>query len=220
MQPRTILTAMLLAVASIAVAQIEQYSQEPQRKVYDIVEQMPEFPGGTQALFEYLDENREYPIVAQENGVQGRVVVSFVVEADGSIDGVRVTRSVDPSLDREAARVISEMPKWIPGKRNGKAVAVKYNIPVTFRLGEYTKSTPNITDKKKNKSSKTGFYIVGLTKPGPNPIIIVDGKTVDPDDFTQLSIKSINTFEVLKNPQEIAKYGKAGRHGVILITTK
>lgn len=107
---------------------------EVENKVFDVVEQMPSFPGGTSALMQYLSSNIKYPVVAQENGVQGRVVVSFVVERDGSITDVQVARSVDPSLDREAQRVVRNMPRWIPGKQNGQAVRVKYNVPVAFRL--------------------------------------------------------------------------------------
>lgn len=107
--------------------------KEPE-KVFEVVEQMPSFPGGEKALLEYLGNNIKYPVVAQENGVQGRVVISFVVEKDGSITDVKVARSVDPSLDKEATRVVKSMPKWIPGKQNGSAVRVKYTVPVAFRL--------------------------------------------------------------------------------------
>ena len=116
-----------------AVAQPEP-KPEVENKVFDVVEQMPSFPGGNAALMKYLSENVKYPVVAQENGVQGRVVVSFVVEKDGHITDVKVVRSVDPSLDKEAARVVRSMPSWIPGKQNGSAVRVKYNVPVSFRL--------------------------------------------------------------------------------------
>ena len=103
-------------------------------KVYDVVEEMPYFPGGPAKLFEYLSQNIHYPLVAEENGVQGRVIVTFVVERDGSITDVKVVKSVDPSLDKEAVRLIKSMPKWKPGKQNGSAVRVKYTTPVTFRL--------------------------------------------------------------------------------------
>ena len=103
-------------------------------KVFDVVEEMPSFPGGQGALMSYLASNIKYPVVAQENGVQGRVIVSFVVERDVSISDVRVARSVDPSLDREAQRVVKSMPRWKPGKQNGSAVRVKYTVPVVFRL--------------------------------------------------------------------------------------
>ena len=105
-----------------------------EEKVFDVVEQMPSFPGGNTALMKFLNENIHYPVVAQENGVQGRVVVSFVVERDGHITDVQIARSVDPSLDKEAQRVVKSMPKWIPGKQNGSAVRVKFNVPVSFRL--------------------------------------------------------------------------------------
>ena len=107
---------------------------EVSNKVFDVVEEMPHFPGGPAALQAFLSSNTKYPVVAQENGVQGRVIVSFVVERDGSITDVRVVRSVDPSLDREATRVVRSMPRWSPGKQNGSAVRVKYTVPVVFRL--------------------------------------------------------------------------------------
>ena len=120
--------------AKEVIAQPEPPKHEEESKVFDVVEQMPSFPGGNGALLEYLATHVKYPVVAQENGVQGRVIVSFVVERDGSITDVRVVRSVDPSLDREAARVVSSMPRWTPGKQNGSAVRVKYNVPVMFKL--------------------------------------------------------------------------------------
>ena len=120
--------------AKEVIAQPEPPKHEEESKVFDVVEQMPSFPGGQGALLEYLASHVKYPVVAQENGVQGRVVVSFIVEKDGSITDVRVVRSVDPSLDREAARVVSSMPRWTPGKQNGSAVRVKYNVPVMFKL--------------------------------------------------------------------------------------
>ena len=108
--------------------------KEEENKVFDVVEQMPSFPGGTAALMAYLQKAIKYPPVAEENGIQGRVICTFVVERDGSVTDVRIAKSVDPSLDKEAQRVVSAMPKWIPGKQNGQSVRVKYTLPVTFRL--------------------------------------------------------------------------------------
>lgn len=108
--------------------------KQEENKIFTVVEQMPMYPGGDAALMQYLSSNIHYPTVAAENGVQGRVVVGFVVERDGSITDVNVMRSVDPSLDREAVRVVKNMPRWTPGKQNGSAVRVKYQVPVTFRL--------------------------------------------------------------------------------------
>ena len=108
--------------------------KEEETKVFDVVEQMPSFPGGQGALMQWLSSNIKYPVIAAENGVQGRVIIQFVVEKDGSVSGVTVAKSVDPSLDKEAQRVVKSMPKWIPGKQNGSAVRVKYTVPVTFKL--------------------------------------------------------------------------------------
>ena len=102
--------------------------------VYDVVEQMPSFPGGISGLRTYLNQNIRYPAEAQETCAQGRVVVSFVVGKDGHISDVTVLRSVDPSLDKEAVRVIRNMPRWTPGKQGGEPVKVRYNVPVSFRL--------------------------------------------------------------------------------------
>ena len=119
--------------AKEVIAQPEPPKEEEQ-KVFDYAEQMPSFPGGQGALNEYLSKTIRYPVAAEENGIQGRVIVQFVVEKDGSITDVRVVRSVDPSLDKEAVRVAKSMPRWIPGKQNGSAVRVKFTLPVSFRL--------------------------------------------------------------------------------------
>ena len=119
--------------AKEVIAQPEPPKEE-ETKVFDVVEVMPSFPGGQVALFEWLSKNIKYPVVAEENGVQGRVIVTFVVERNGSITDVQVVKSVDPSLDKEAVRVVKAMPHWIPGKQNGSAVRVKFTVPVTFRL--------------------------------------------------------------------------------------
>ena len=119
--------------ATETIAQPEPPKEDVQ-KVFDVVEEMPSFPGGPGALMSWLADNVKYPVVAQENGVSGRVTVAFVVERDGSITDVQVVRSVDPALDKEAVRAVKSMPKWIPGKQNGQAVRVKFNVPVLFRL--------------------------------------------------------------------------------------
>ena len=123
----------LKAVEEIATPEPPKQEAE-QNKVFDVVEQQPSYPGGMGALNQWLSSNIKYPVMAAENGIEGRVIVQFVVERDGSVSGVHVVRGVDPSLDKEATRVVSMMPKWIPGKQNGSAVRVKYTVPVTFRL--------------------------------------------------------------------------------------
>ena len=108
--------------------------KEEENKVFDVVEEQPSFPGGPAAMTQWLKDNIKYPVVAAENGIEGRVIVQFVVSKTGSISDVRVARGVDPSLDREAIRVVSSMPKWTPGKQNGTTVNVRYTLPVTFKL--------------------------------------------------------------------------------------
>ena len=108
----------------------------PTNKVFDVVENPPSFPGGQAALRQWLSENIKYPAIAEENNIQGRVVVTFVIETDGSIGNIRVVKSVDPSLDEEAVRLVEAMPKWTPGTQNDKPVRVRYNLPLTFKLSD------------------------------------------------------------------------------------
>lgn len=114
---------------------VEVEEEEPQEEeIFQVVETMPSFPGGMGALMKFLGKNINYPTIAQENGIQGRVIIQFVVNKDGSIVQPVVVRGVDPYLDKEALRVIKTMPKWSPGEQRGKKVRVKYTVPVTFKL--------------------------------------------------------------------------------------
>ena len=102
--------------------------------VFDVVEVMPQFPGGQIAMLKYIMENMKYPEQAMKEGIQGRVAVSFIVEKDGRVSNVRLLHSVQSALDKEAIRVVKSMPKWTPGKQNGKPVRVRFNLPVMFKL--------------------------------------------------------------------------------------
>ena len=124
-------------------AQVQTYTPPPPPKpveeeatdeIFVVVEKQPEFPGGSSALMKFLSDNIKYPVIAQENGIQGRVITNFVVERDGSISDVQVIRGQDPSLDKEAVRVIKTMPRWTPGQQRGKPVRVRFTLPVVFRL--------------------------------------------------------------------------------------
>lgn len=125
-------------------------------QVFNVVEEQPEFPGGQGALLTFLSKNIKYPVIAQENGIEGRVTTSFIIETDGSIRNIEVVRGVDPSLDIEAVRVISTMPKWKPGRQRGKEVAVKFTVPVTFRLQGGSKD--KVTSKDYDNA---GIVVVG-----------------------------------------------------------
>ena len=136
-----------------------QISTDPSDLVFTVVEVMPEFPGGQGALLQFLAKSIKYPVIAQQNGIQGRVTCSFVVGKDGVIRNIEVIRGVDPSLDLEATRVISIMPKWKPGMQKGKEVSVKYTVPVTFRLQgkEDNKPTPLPAGESDNEITVVGY---------------------------------------------------------------
>lgn len=122
----------------IDIAELEKnkviIEEAPVEKPFEVVEQNPSFPGGLAELNKFLSDNIRYPVIAQENGIQGRVIIRFVVSKTGEISDVQVMRGVDPSLDKEAVRVVQSMPKWIPGRQRGQAVPVYFTLPVVFRL--------------------------------------------------------------------------------------
>lgn len=105
-----------------------------EEKVFDMVEQMPQYPGGQVELMKFIGENLKYPTIAAENGVQGRVICQFVVGKDGTVRDAKILKALHPFCDKEALRVILAMPRWIAGKQNGQAVSVKFTVPITFRL--------------------------------------------------------------------------------------
>lgn len=168
----------------------------PSSKVFEVVEVMPEYPGGTAAMMKYLSANIKYPKKAIDKNIQGRVVVSFIVEADGSVSNVRTVRSISPELDAEALRVVKGMPKWKPGRQKGKAVRVKYTIPVSF------KTTGDKTEEK-----LTG-----------NVAYIVDGKPET--DISSLNPADIEHVEVMKDAESLHKYNAEGKEGVVIVTTR
>lgn len=202
---------------------------------FDVVEQMPEFPGGMRASLEFMARNLKYPTKAQEAGKQGRVVVQFIVQKDGSLSDLHVLRSVDPWLDAEAIRVIGIMPKWKPGMQDGQAVAVKYTMPVTFSLegsknkpqagkddvgayGTDSTSTAEASTLQIRQSDKDSHTILG--KEGQSPMVLIDDVEVSTETMNKLDPQRIESVTVLKDVSATAKYGKKGKYGVILITTK
>lgn len=126
--------ATIIDVAPVIETVAAEEEVEEEAEVFFIVEEMPEFPGGELALRTYLAQSIKYPVIAQENGVQGKVYVTFVVDKDGSISDATVARGVDPSLDQEALRVVNSLPKWKPGKQRGQPVRVSYTVPINFVL--------------------------------------------------------------------------------------
>ena len=125
----------ITAAVEVKYTAVEVEEEEvEEQQIFQVVEEMPEFPGGMGECMKFLGKNIKYPQISQENGVQGRVIIQFVVNRDGSIVDAQVARGVDPYLDKEALRVVGLMPKWKPGKQRGKEVRVKYTLPVMFRL--------------------------------------------------------------------------------------
>ncbi|TGX82380.1 TonB family protein [Palleniella muris] len=180
-------------------------------KAYDVVEEMPQFPGGPAALMKFLGENIKYPKEAGTICVAGRVIVSFIVDTDGSITDVALMKSLSPEFNNEAVRVVKAMPKWIPGKQKGKPVRVKYFIPVVFRNDTATKS-----------GSASQAVSVG-TNDTKAPLIIVNGKPISETEYKSIKdIKpdNIEKVDILKNEESTKQYGEKGKNGVILITLK
>ncbi len=178
-------------------------SQEP--VIFDVVEQMPEFPGGNAAMMQYIAENLRYPAGAKAAGMQGRVIVQFVVGTDGHIFSPQVVYSVDPELDKEALRVISGMPKWKPGQQRGQHVAVRYTVPVMFRR-----------DSPENEFSD--MTVVGYGNPDLRPLLIVNGEEVE--NISDINADDIESISVLKDQSGIKEYGDKGRNGVLIVMLK
>ena len=218
-------------------------TEEPQEEViFQVVEEMPQFPGGLGEAMKFLAKNIKYPVEAQQAKIEGRVIVRFVVGRDGSVSNVEVMRGVSSELDAEAVRVVSLMPKWIPGKQRGKAVAVKYTMPIMFRL-----QTPAQEQKKEEMghtlqiSMKVGegadigdvnmvkdhlrshYTGVPVRNPeGKSPLVVLDGKVLGKgtDILSKISPDQIESISVSKNESAKAEYGDDAKDGVIVITSK
>ena len=158
---------------------------EKTEKAFDVVEQMPQYPGGPAALMQFLAQNIRYPEEAHKAGVQGRVIVSFVVETDGSISEAKAVKSVSSELDAEALRVINCMPNWIPGRQNGEAVRVKYVVPVTFRLQDDDKPA-------------VGHVKLGTDHKGKEFEVMMDGQVVDAEVLNSINPADIESMHVEK----------------------
>ena len=173
--------------------------------VYDMVEQAPAFPGGPQAMMQFIKDNLKYPQIAKENGIQGRVILQFVVDETGQVTDPKVLRSIDPSLDLEAIRIVKAMPRWTPGMQDGKAVSVRYTLPVAFSLdGDKAPATP----------------VTATATPSDKVLWVLDGKEMPFEEFFKISGTDIESVRFLKGQQAIDKYGERGKYGVLEATSK
>ncbi len=182
--------------------------------VFEVVEQMPEYPdGGMAGLMEYFKKNMRYPEAAKEAGMQGRVTVQFVVNKDGSISGAKVLRSVEPDFDAEAIRLVNAMPKWKPGMQGGKPVPVKFTVPVKFMLDE---------GNEKVRQKNLAIIMEGTSVTDyADMLILLDGREVTPEILQALNPSRIQSFSVLKEPSDIAKYTTdKSKKAVMLVTLK
>ena len=201
--------------------EIPQTSTSPKdENTFFIVEQMPEYPGGMSELMKYVARNIKYPADALREKKQGRVIVQFIVGKDGYTSDFKVMKSVSPSLDAEAIRVLANMPKWTPGMQRGKTVAVKYTVPVTFKLDNQDKA-----EQKTTAGSPTIPGVVRFNKSLENVLIVIDDKVVSQQEFSALNPQNIESIVVIKEEnkaQEIfQKYGVFDKkEGVIMIKTK
>lgn len=209
---------------------------EKSSPVFTSVEQVPQFPGGIDAFAKYLAKNIKYPAASRDKGIQGRVIISFIVEQDGVLSDVRITRGVADDIDKEALQVVMASPKWEPGIQNGRTVRVAYSVPISFALDG---SNGSVIDKTNEQNDAKGpqkvslaaiSSIVSKTDTGKKkaefninsifgkPLYMLDGKEVD--DLTTINNNDIESISVLKDQSATSIYGSKGAHGVIIVTTK
>ena len=243
-----VLPVAAMAVMAFAHPKVEKVTRQmeaadtvvntPDPKYFDVVEQMPEFPGGTAELMKFLSMNVRYPKEALEQRVQGRVIVSFIVERDGSVSDTKVVRSIHPQLDAEALRVVGTMPKWKAGMQNGEPVRVKYTVPISFLLtGQkdkaetepYVQAYKVAVEREKAPADGPSVKLIEQAykaSQGPkasfsmqNVKVIIDGKDVV-NDITLVGASNVESIHVLKDEESLKKYGAEGKQAVILIYRK
>lgn len=176
-------------------------------RVFDVVEEQPRYPGGTNALMTYLRDNIKYPAEAAKAGIQGKVIVQFVVGKDGTVRDVKPIRNISPELDAEAVRVVAAMPKWVPGYQRGEAVNVRYTLPVNFRMDGRSGS-----ESQKAAGSNIAF--------SDDVYYVVDGVHVSAAELKKISADKINSIEVFKGESAVEKFGEQAKNGAIVVSTK
>ena len=217
--------------------------QEPVKKesktdeVFVVVEKQPSFKEGVKAMMEFIEKEMKYPLIAKENGIQGRVITNFIVEKDGSVSNSRVVRGVDPALDKEAIRIIEAMPNWNPGLQRDERVRVRYTLPITFKLDDKEDSSEFTTVQVKVLKDKDENNEVVVRGYGPidagtykslnekfgdgTPLYIInDVKMEKGFKVNSISPTRIESISVLKAETAVSMYGEEGKDGVILITLK
>ena len=189
------------------VAGVTAGSSKDDGRVFDVVEEQPRYPGGTNALMTYLRDNIKYPAEAAKAGIQGKVIVQFVVGKDGTVRDVKPIRNISPELDAEAVRVVAAMPKWVPGYQRGEAVNVRYTLPVNFRMD-------GGPDSKSQKAAGSNIAF------SDDVYYVVDGVHVSAAELKKISADKINSIEVFKGESAVEKFGEQAKNGAIVVSTK
>ena len=189
------------------VAGVTAGSSKDDGRVFDVVEDQPRYPGGTNALMTFLRDNIKYPAEAAKAGIQGKVIVQFVIGKDGTVRDVKPIRNVSPELDAEAVRVVAAMPKWVPGYQRGEAVNVRYTLPVNFRMDGGPDS-----ESQKAAGSNIAF--------SDDVYYVVDGVHVSAAELKKISADKINSIEVFKGESAVEKFGEQAKNGAIVVSTK
>lgn len=213
----------------VGVTYVPMEAKADTSPVFQVVEEMPEFPGGgISACLRFFGENIKYPAEAQEKGIQGRVIVQFIIEKDGTISNPQVVRGVSPDLDGEAIRVVSIMPKWKPGMQKGQPVRVKFTAPIAFRLNKGdAKDSAQVSCRMNADKVGEGLPIVpggvkvfNVDGGEVKALIVIDGVESSYEDMKKLDPGNIEAISVFKDDKAVATYGEKAKEGVILITTK
>ncbi|MDD2474336.1 MAG: TonB family protein [Dysgonamonadaceae bacterium] len=242
--------ALLLITANSVYAQQNEpkeeakppQEQDPVKKesksdeIFVVVEKQPSFKGNVKAMMEFIEKEMKYPVIAKENGIQGRVIVNYIIEKDGSLSDVQIVRGVDPSLDKEAIRIIEAMPKWNPGLQRDERVRVRYTLPISFKLDENedtsemtTVSIKILKDKERDEVIVRGYDSMNKASreslikklENGNPLYIVDDvKMIKGFRLNSIIPTKIESISVLKDKSALEVYGEEGKDGVILITLK
>lgn len=227
-------SAELDEIVVVGYSSNEKQDSENDKKVFDVVEVPPVFAGGEKAMFEYLSKNIRYPVEAQKQKIQGRVVVQFVVNDEGKVSNAKIVYSIDTYLDAEALRIINAMPDWTPGKQGGKNVSVRYVLPIQFKLqgNEKTESPAKSlsgkvaeVDSKDSQDSGVDIMTTKTTttttsKLGSDVLVVLDGIIIPNSQLNDIDPKDIESISVLKDKSAIELYGEKGKNGVIIITSK
>jgi len=187
-------------------------------RIYTVVEKMPEYPGGTKKMLSFLISNIKYPEEAKKNGLQGQVIVRFVVDQFGKAGEAQIVSGVSTEIDNEVLRVVNSMPTWTPGEQNGGKVAVYYTLPFQLALENGNPSAASNLNGLFYKSSIKNT--IGVKYDGETPLFIVDGKEVSESDFVKINPNNYQPVNVLKKEAAIKAYGDKGKNGVYELTKK